>query len=68
MTKHLLITQKELDALMDCAASCESMGEGVTEEGKRGMKAYKAVMRRNDRTIESYKPKEYILISPFGDL
>ena len=50
MADYLKITVKELEALMETADSCYSMGgdDGLIKEANDAVKAYKAILKRNN--------------------
>ena len=50
MSGYLKITVKELQALIETADSCHAMGgdDGLVKEAKDAVKAYKAVLKRNN--------------------
>jgi hypothetical protein len=57
VAKYLKITAKELQALVETADSCHAMGgdEGLVKEANNAVKAYKAVLKRNNLYITERK-------------
>lgn len=52
MPKYLKITISELEALIETAETCKTIGDELSDEANAAVKAYKAVLKRNGMVLE----------------